>query len=191
MKSLKSLSTLTILSIFLLVLVLNPVSGVAKEKYEEKFEKTITIAKDGKVYLKNIAGDIKVETWDRAEVKIDAFKVSKASSMEKAEENAAKVKIEITEEDGILRIEAKYPKMSLRNLNVYVDFNLMIPSMAGVDVHSVSGDIWVVNIGNQHARHLPSLAKRTPSIIAILGFASILICYIGVNYLPGLHSYGG
>ena len=148
MKSLKSLSTLTILSIFLLVLVLNPVSGVAKEKYEEKFEKTITIAKDGKVYLKNIAGDIKVETWDRAEVKIDAFKVSKASSMEKAEENAAKVKIEITEEDGILRIEAKYPKMSLRNLNVYVDFNLMIPSMAGVDVHSVSGDIWVVNIGN-------------------------------------------
>ena len=147
MKSPKTLTTLTVLGAFLLVLGLNPVTAVAKEKYEEKFEKTIAIAKDGKVYLSNISGDIRVETWDKAEVKIDAFKRSSASSMEKAKENAAKVTIEITEEDGVLRIETQYPKMSTKNLNVSIDYNLMIPSMAGADVHSVSGDIWVANIG--------------------------------------------
>jgi len=147
MKSPKTLTTLTILGAFLLVLGLNPVSAVAKEKYEEKFEKTIAVAKDGRVYLSNISGDIRVETWDKAEVKINAFKRSRASSMEKAKENATKVKIEITEEDGVLRIETKYPRSSTRNLNVSIDYNLMIPSMAGADVNSVSGDIWVANIG--------------------------------------------
>ena len=49
---------------------------------------------------------------------------------------------------------------------------------------------WIVYIGYLHARLLPSLSKRTPSTIAVLGFVAILICYVGVNYLPGLHSYG-
>jgi len=147
MRLLKVLTTLTVLGAFLLVLGLTPAPAAARDKYEEKFEKTIAIAKDGKVYLSNISGDIRVETWDRAEVKIDAFKISKASSMEKARENADKVNIEIKEEDGVLRIETKYPKMSVRNLNVSIDYNLMIPSMAAADLHSVSGDIRVMNTG--------------------------------------------
>jgi len=143
----KTLTILSIVGVIWLMLGLTPSLAVAKEKYEEKIEKTMAVAKDGKVYLSNISGDIRVETWDKAEVKIDAFKVSKASSMDKAKENAAKVNIEIKEEDGVLRIETKYPKMSTKNLNVSVDYNLLIPSMAAADVHSVSGDIWVANVG--------------------------------------------
>jgi ABC-type transport system involved in cytochrome c biogenesis permease subunit len=26
-------------------------------------------------------------------------------------------------------------------------------------------------------------------VLAIIGFASVLFTYLGVNYLPGLHSY--
>jgi DUF4097 and DUF4098 domain-containing protein YvlB len=147
MKSAKTLTALMVMSAFLLVLGLGPATAVAKEKYEEKFEKTISIASDGKVYLKNISGDIRVETWDKAEVKIDAWKRSRASSMEKAKANADKVKIEISEEGNVLRIETKYPKTTMKNLNVSIDYNLMIPSMAAADVHSVSGDIWAANIG--------------------------------------------
>ncbi|MFQ5721917.1 MAG: hypothetical protein ACE5GI_05455 [Candidatus Aminicenantales bacterium] len=36
-----------------------------KEKYEEKIEKTVALAKDGKVILKNISGDIEVEYFKK------------------------------------------------------------------------------------------------------------------------------
>ena len=104
------LFSLTVLFFFLLILGLSPTSSMAKEKFEEKFEKTVSLAKDGKVYLKNISGDIDVKTWDRGEVKIDALKISKHSSMEKAKERAGLLKIEITEEGDTLSIVTKYPK---------------------------------------------------------------------------------
>jgi len=138
---------LTVLFFFLLILGLSPTSSIAKEKFEEKFEKTVALAKDGKVYLSNIAGDIDVKTWDRGEVKIDALKVSKHSSMDKAKEYAGLVKIEVTEEGGTLSIKTKYPKNGPKNMSVSVDFNLMIPAGATADINSVSGDLTLANIG--------------------------------------------
>ncbi|MGB3861681.1 MAG: DUF4097 family beta strand repeat-containing protein [Candidatus Aminicenantaceae bacterium] len=143
----KSLTSLTVLFFFLLILGLSPTSSIAKEKFEEKFEKTVALAKDGKVYLSNIAGDIDVKTWDRGEVKIDALKVSKHSSMDKAKEYAGLVKIEVTEEGGTLSIVTKYPKNGPKNMSVSVDFNLMIPAGATADINSVSGDLTLTNIG--------------------------------------------
>ena len=143
----KSLTSLTVLFFFLLILGLSPTSSIAKEKFEEKFEKTVALAKDGKVYLSNIAGDIDVKTWDRGEVKIDALKVSKHSSMDKAKEYAGLVKIEVTEEGGTLSIKTKYPKNGPKNMSVSVDFNLMIPAGATADINSVSGDLTLANIG--------------------------------------------
>lgn len=138
---------MTVLFFFLLILGLSPTSSIAKEKFEEKFEKTVALAKDGKVYLSNIAGDIDVKTWDRGEVKIDALKVSKHSSMDKAKEYAGLVKIEVTEEGGTLSIVTKYPKNGPKNMSVSVDFNLMIPAGATADINSVSGDLTLTNIG--------------------------------------------
>lgn len=143
----KSLFSLTVLFFYLLILGFSPSMSMAKEKFEEKFEKTVALAKDGKVFLQNISGDIDVKTWDRGEVKIDAIKISKHSSMEKAKEYAGLVKIEVTEEGGILRIVTKYPKNGPRKMSVSVDFKLMIPSMATADINSVSGDLTLANIG--------------------------------------------
>jgi cytochrome c-type biogenesis protein CcsB len=49
---------------------------------------------------------------------------------------------------------------------------------------------WVVYVGYLHTRLIPEMKGRKSSIIAVLGFVAILVCYVGVNYLPGLHSYG-
>lgn len=121
--------------------------AAAKEKYEERFEKTVSLAGDGKVSIKNISGDIEVKTWDRAEVKIDALKTSRADTTEKAKENAAKVKIEVMEEGKLLRIETKYPETSIKGLNVSIDFALFIPAQAAIKIKSVSGDATLENIG--------------------------------------------
>jgi hypothetical protein len=147
MRTKKTLLSLTVLAFFGVTLGLSPTSSFAKEKYEEKFEKTVALAKDGKVYLKNLAGDIDVKTWDRGEVKIDALKISKHSSMDKAKEYAGLVKITVTEEGRTLSIKTEYPKKGPKGMSVSVNFNLTIPSGATADINSVSGDLTLANIG--------------------------------------------
>jgi DUF4097 and DUF4098 domain-containing protein YvlB len=126
-------------------------SVLAKDRYEEKFEKTEALAKDGKVFLANISGDVAVMTWDKAEVRIEALKVSQASSEAKAKENCAQVTIDVTREAGILRIETKYPDQKRfwggDSLNVSVDYKLWVPSGASVEVKSVSGDVDLEALG--------------------------------------------
>jgi DUF4097 and DUF4098 domain-containing protein YvlB len=121
--------------------------AVASEKYEEKFTKTESLALDGRVMLSNISGDVVVKTWDKAEVKIDAVKSSRASSAEAAKENAAKVTIEVDKSDNTVRIKVRYPEGKHKNLNVSVDFDLMIPNKASLDANTVSGDVEVEKIG--------------------------------------------
>lgn len=134
-----------------LYLAINPAAADAGErkKYEEKFEKTVSLAKDGKVILSNISGNIEVKTWNKGEVKIDALKVTKTDSEEQAQENFRKVTIEITEEGKTLRIETKYAKNYFKgkNKNASVSYWLMIPDQAQASVKSISGDILMEKIG--------------------------------------------
>lgn len=140
-----------ILAALLFFLGWSPIEGAAKdrEKYEEPFEKTLALAKGGRVEVRNVSGDIEVETWDRGEVRIEALKVSRASTQEKARENAQKVRIEVQEKDGLLLIQTDYPKLSIKGLNVSVSFHLRIPSEASIKAKSISGDVTLRAIGGK------------------------------------------
>lgn len=142
--------TVILVALFLLV-GFYPADGAAKEKFEEKFEKTVSLAKDGEVILKNVSGDIEVKSWDKSEVKIDALKVSKASTLTEAKENVKKVEIVVKKEGKTLRVETKYPEnrgiWRKKSLNVSVNYRLWIPSKASVKINSVSGDVSLEEIG--------------------------------------------
>ncbi len=129
----------------------NPTLVSAKEKYEEKFEKTVGLARTGRVILRNIAGDIEVKVWDKSEVQIRAIKTSNTDSEEQAKKNFEKVTIEISEEGKTLRIETKrdreYFRKSSNKKNVSVNFWILIPDRAEADMKSVSGDIVMEDIG--------------------------------------------
>lgn len=127
----------------------SPDSAWAKEKVEEKFEKTVSLPGDGQVTLSNISGNIEVTSWNKNEVLIKALKVSKADSMEKARENAGLVEIEVLEERNAVHIKTEYPKNKFRSrsASVSVDFWVTIPDRAAADISSVSGDIIMVEIG--------------------------------------------
>jgi DUF4097 and DUF4098 domain-containing protein YvlB len=129
--------------------------AAAKEKYEERFDKTVALAKDGKVDISNISGDITVVSWNQDQVKIEALKISQASSLEKAKENAAKVTIEVAQEANIVRIETKYPKSDKfwggESVNVSVDYKLWIPEKAALKANNISGDIDAEALGGAAA----------------------------------------
>jgi DUF4097 and DUF4098 domain-containing protein YvlB len=105
--------------------------------------------------LTNISGKIEVKSWDQAQVKIDAVKISEASSLEKAKENAAKVNIEVSKSGNILKIETKYPEHS-HDLNVSVNYKLWIPDKASIKIRSVSGGVDAEGIGGTFEGHVVS-----------------------------------
>jgi DUF4097 and DUF4098 domain-containing protein YvlB len=128
--------------------------AMAEEKYEEKFSKTEALAKNGRFTLSNISGDIDVAVWKEAQVKIEALKVSKAASLDKAKENAAKVTIEVTKDGDLVSVETKYPKQTGGfwggdKISVSVNYKVWVPEQAAVELRSVSGDVTVAALGGK------------------------------------------
>jgi DUF4097 and DUF4098 domain-containing protein YvlB len=131
--------------------------ALAREKYEEKFEKTEALARDGVVRLSNISGDIEITSWNQSQVRIEAVKVSEASSLDKAKANAGEVTIEVTRDGDALRIETKYPERRgfwrQESTNVSVNYKLRVPDKASVEVRSISGDVTLASIGGSAKVH--------------------------------------
>ena len=48
---------------------------------------------------------------------------------------------------------------------------------------------WFIYAAMLHARLVRGWKGKRMAILSIIGFASVLFTYFGVNYLPGLHSY--
>jgi cytochrome c-type biogenesis protein CcsB len=48
---------------------------------------------------------------------------------------------------------------------------------------------WIIYAIMLHARFVRDWQGRRLALMAVIGFASVLFTYLGVNYLPGLHSY--
>ncbi|MFO8164368.1 MAG: c-type cytochrome biogenesis protein CcsB [Desulfatiglandales bacterium] len=48
---------------------------------------------------------------------------------------------------------------------------------------------WLIYAAMLHSRFVRGWKGKRMAIMSIIGFASVLFTYFGVNYLPGLHSY--
>lgn len=150
----KTTALLAVIALLALAAVPAAANGIDQEgklKYEEKFQKTESLAADGRIYLANISGDIKVLTWNKNEVFIDALKISRAASMEKAKANAALVKIEVNRTNGRLEIRTRYPegRNVFKDSHVSVNYVLTVPASAEVEVKNVSGDVRAEKLGGR------------------------------------------
>jgi len=131
-----------LMAVMLTVFVIAPVvASNDQQQYVERFERTVPLAANGSVSLRNVAGDIEINTWGRGEVRIEALKVSRAATQEQARANADEVTIDVTAEGKQVEIETNYPEGRHRNLNVSVEFKLTVPEAASLETGSVSGSI--------------------------------------------------
>ena len=116
----------------------------------EEFHQTYPLASAGRVSLSNINGAVKVLTWDRQEVKVDAVK--RAHTAERLRE--AQIKVDASA--NRVRVETEYPESNLHWSNrdgerhenpATVEYTLTIPYDAGVDeVSLINGDLDLVNL---------------------------------------------
>src|SRR5918998_1763605 len=74
----------------------------------EEFHQTYPLAAGGRLSLSNINGAVKVQVWERPEVRVDAVK--RAYTAERLRE--AQIKVDAT--SNRVRIETEYPDSTLR-----------------------------------------------------------------------------
>lgn len=123
-----------------LAVVLIGSTVVAFAEVEEVFDQTYPIAPDGRISLDNVNGDVTVEVWDQAEVRVSAVK--RAGDAERL----AALKIEVTSRDRSLDIHTELPSSRGWGWGDHgrteVEYTLTVPRGARLDGFDlVNGDL--------------------------------------------------
>ena len=125
-------------------------SSMAAASVTEKFDQTYPLAADGRVSLQNVNGSIEIETWDRNEVRVEAFK--KARSRRHLE----RLRIEIESDSDRLEIRTRYSKRRsffsfldfFRGSKGQVRYVLKVPENARLDaIRTVNGRVTITGTG--------------------------------------------
>lgn len=134
----------------------------AAKDVREEFRQTYPLDKQGKVRVENVNGNVRIITWDREEIKVEAVK--RATKQEHLDE----VKIEVDAGADHIRIKTRYPDSKSRrdkNNSVSVDYVLTVPVQShldrintvngGVEIEKVTGDVEASSVnGNVSAAGL-------------------------------------
>ena len=123
------------------------------EKYEATSDETYPLQAGGEVSLENINGDVVIEVWDRAEVRVEATKTASSPDLLDA------LKIEVDASSRAVRIDTRYPSnrrsddewhdhdRPKERRHMKVEYTLTVPRSAVVnEVELVNGDLLVVGV---------------------------------------------
>jgi len=117
----------------------------AAKEVREEFHQTYPLDREGKVQLENVNGDVRIVTWDREEIKVDAIK--SATKQEHLEE----VKIEVDAKSDRIRVNTKYPDSKLRrnkDNSVSVEYVLTVPKQSRLErINTVNGGVEIEMAG--------------------------------------------
>lgn len=144
------------ITLALLATALHTQALAAASEVRSEFHQTYPLAKNGTVRLDNVNGSIRILTWDRDEVKVDAVKRAKK------QEHLDEVQIEVENQAGRIGIKTKYPEPKSKrsqNSSVSVDYTLTVPKEShlgqinnvngGVAIENVRGDIKARSVNGQ------------------------------------------
>jgi DUF4097 and DUF4098 domain-containing protein YvlB len=127
-----------------LAIVLGALPASAGQELSEEFHQTWPLGDRGSIHLENVNGNVRIATWDRDEVKIDAIKHAKNR------EQLDAVKIEVDAKADRIGIKTKYPDSRLfhKNNSTSVDYTLRVPKQSRLDhISTVNGAVEIENVG--------------------------------------------
>jgi hypothetical protein len=110
----------------------------------ERFSRKIKLGRDGRVSVANIAGDIVVTTGSGDEVSIEAVKRTRGDRDERGGVHSL-----VDAGPGRVAVRTDHDSNRSRDRRsdgVSVDYTVVIPATASIDVHSVSGDVKVTGV---------------------------------------------
>ncbi len=132
------------------------VSIASARTYSRTEMKTFNISPNGKVIVENVNGGIRVESWDKNQVSMEATKTVRADDQEEADEYFDRLRIDIDSGDDYVEIHTRYPHEGWGGFwswlfhggsrYVNVEYVLKVPSTIKVDAQSTNGSIEVHSI---------------------------------------------
>jgi len=141
----KSIRSHTFFALVSIATVAGAQAVFAANEVREELRQTYPLDKQGKVRLDNVNGDVRIVTWDREEIKVDAIKRAKK------QEHLDEVKIEVDAKADRIRIKTKYPdSKSRRNKDnsVSVEYLLTVPKSSRLDgINTVNGGVEIEKVG--------------------------------------------
>lgn len=121
------------------------------ETLTESFSKTVPLAANGSLSLKNINGNVTFEAWDRPEVQVTAEKKVKADSEEEARKILSQVRIDVQAQPSAVHVETRLPKKEDRGFwdllfgedhgSINVTYRVRLPRGAKVEADNTNGGI--------------------------------------------------
>src|SRR5262249_53777897 len=116
-----------------------PAVGQTGGDQTETLSRHLKLERNGSISLSNISGEIVVTAGSGDDVSMEAVKRARNRN------ELSDVQVSIQEVGGRIDIKTDYPRND-RNVHVSVDYTLVVPSWAAMDVHSVSGNIRVTGV---------------------------------------------
>jgi hypothetical protein len=157
------------------------ISSVQSATLTETFEKTLPFTSGNLVSVLNQNGEIEIETWDREEIEIIAYKKVRAKNAEHAEKMMQELEIYIEAGNDNVDIETRNPRRSRdgngffswifgsNNNQCYVEYHIRVPKKADLNLETTNGDIHVRQVsgrirmettnGEIKGRHISGFAR--------------------------------
>ncbi len=115
----------------------------------KEIEKTFKIDMTGEVTIETYKGEIKIETWDKAEVHVYAQMVPDDGGgfwSTKPEKQLAHVDVELDASSNSVRIESKYRKSNSwfgSNTRAFVNYKIQMPKTARLNINDYKSETFI------------------------------------------------
>jgi len=134
------------------IAALSSAGDVSAYRFSERIEFTLPARSGIRLSLRNIHGSITVTGWDRGEVSVSANVRIRAASRNKAERIFDAVALDFMEDEDWMSIAAVLPRATKdgiageANTTIWVEYDIRVPSSAGLEISSVTGSIDVSKV---------------------------------------------
>lgn len=164
----------------ILVITCNINSSNSQDDVTKKFSQTYNLSEYSKLNITNSYGNIDIQDWDKQEAQINVEVIIHDLGASKAEEAAKNVKIEFTNEAGVITVNTNYTDEFFDiigrnnmgdNKKFEVNYMIKIPPTLVINLSNKYGDVFISNLtsasvidikyGNFKANQLNATAKES------------------------------
>jgi hypothetical protein len=143
---------------FTLLALLSIASPALAVEIEETVEKSYDLGAGGSLSVANVNGGVRIEAWDRDEVRVEAIKKVKAGSRAKAEDVMDAIDVVITRRGDHLEIDTRLPRgggsgfldwMVGNHSSASVSYKISVPRSTDVEIDTVNGGVRVAGVAGR------------------------------------------
>lgn len=164
---------LIVVLVFILLFFFISGTTVAK-KFTFDFHREMAVGKNPTLFLSNICGKVIIKSHPEEKITVNASKVVKTRDLEKAEELAEKIKIEIKKDGEEVSIRTEYPDSRfLKSFSAWVNYEISVPPGTELNIKTTSADVEVEEIEQKIRISTVSGDLEAQTIRGIIDFSSV------------------